>query len=582
MAKHPQRSLLILVCSLVLVCVLLDLLVPGPVKADVGVMPILPGGSNLKPDKQTPIQMAAEVITMNVRPATEADNAAITLNPEAYGYEFQGKQFQPVWFQAVAEVQADFTMKNPTSEPVSMTVWFPLASVLESVAWDELNPDEIVPSIASFQVAVNGDPLDYAVSELPNPKGEDQPPLPWASFPVTFPAGMETMIYVSYVLPLPQLPKSHALALYYIFQTGAGWSGPIGQAELILNLPYPASTETLAGMPSGGLKPPYFVTRADNDRGIPPGGVLEGNQARWTWKNLEPGPKDDFSILLIEPGSWEALQADREAVKTRPDDGQAWFKLCTTYYYRSHQWQGVKLPANRETYQPLGVEACQEAARLLPLDAAPHYVLAGFYLSELSKNPSYKMLQPVLIELKLGQALEAVQPPSEVYLCDFWEDSSNAECLEAYSANAFQRTPNPTWYASISEYIAETAESIFINATATAEWATQDAKARATLTPRPSATASPTRKATLTSSPSATLTPSPSSTPIPLPTSTLTPLPSSTRIPSTTSQPPPTILPTTAETASRGQGLGLFVAAGVIGLVIVGYLVGILLRRSRK
>ena len=40
------------------------------------------------------------------------------------------------------------------------------------------------------------------------------------------------MLHVSYVLPLLPLPKWYALALYYIFQTGAGWAGPIGQAEL--------------------------------------------------------------------------------------------------------------------------------------------------------------------------------------------------------------------------------------------------------------------------------------------------------------------------------------------------------------
>ncbi len=80
-------------------------------------------------------------------------------------------------------------------------VWFPLASALDK-SW-ELNPDEVVPRIESFQVAVDGNPIDFDVSEWPNPKGADKPPLPWASFPVTFPADKETAIQVSYVLPLP-------------------------------------------------------------------------------------------------------------------------------------------------------------------------------------------------------------------------------------------------------------------------------------------------------------------------------------------------------------------------------------------
>jgi hypothetical protein len=109
-----------------------------------------------------------------------------------------------------------------------MTAWFPLASALEKVGW-ELNPDEIVPRIESFQVTVDSNAVDYTVSELPNPKGADRPPLPWASFPVTFPAGADTNIHVSYLLPLHQAVKGNELALYYIFQTGAGWAGPIGQ-----------------------------------------------------------------------------------------------------------------------------------------------------------------------------------------------------------------------------------------------------------------------------------------------------------------------------------------------------------------
>ena len=155
----PRQSLFLLVCGLVLVCVFIGLLVPSPVRADVGVQPILPGGSNIQSEGDTPIQMAAEKVILNVRLATEADNALVRLNPDAYGL-----QLQSVWFPAIAEVEADFRMKNPTSETVSMTVWFPLASALENVDW-ELNPSEIVPRVESFHVSVDSNPVDYAVSE---------------------------------------------------------------------------------------------------------------------------------------------------------------------------------------------------------------------------------------------------------------------------------------------------------------------------------------------------------------------------------------------------------------------------------
>ncbi len=151
-----QKPTIYLVTGFILTVSILVLLIPSSARADVGVRPILPGGSNIQPEDETPIQMAGEVVTMDVRSATEADNAIILLNPNAYGL-----QIQPVWYPMVAEVQAVFTMTNPTSDDVSLTAWFPLASALENLNW-ELNPDETVPRIASFHVTMDGQPIDYS------------------------------------------------------------------------------------------------------------------------------------------------------------------------------------------------------------------------------------------------------------------------------------------------------------------------------------------------------------------------------------------------------------------------------------
>ena len=145
----PRRSLFLLVCGMVLVLIFLTPLVPppvlAPVLADMGVQPILPGGSNIKPEEETPIQMAAEKVVLNVRPATEVDDTVVARNPAEYGLSgsFDGS---PGMYPAVADVLADFTMMNPTNEVVSLTAWFPLASALETEEWD-LNPGEVVPRI---------------------------------------------------------------------------------------------------------------------------------------------------------------------------------------------------------------------------------------------------------------------------------------------------------------------------------------------------------------------------------------------------------------------------------------------------
>jgi hypothetical protein len=369
------RSFFLLVCGLALVCIVLGLLILLPVRADVGIQPILPDGSNIQPDVETPIQMTAERVVFNVRQATEWDSATIAYNPTAYG--LQNPQI-PIWSLSVAEVSAVFTMTNPTSQELRLIVWFPLASSLESDEW-ESHPGEVAPRIEKFLVAVDEQPITYDISELPNPKGTEFPLLLWASFPVTFPAGQDVLIHVSYLIWAQEDIVGVGMVFSYILQTGAGWDGPIGHAELIFNLPYIASPETISVMPEGGQ--------------------IEGYQARWTWENFEPGPGDDFSIWLIRQERWEDLESARIRVSNWPD-GESWLDLADTYRRLIlGKYQFTR--GFREAYQPLGVQAAQEALRLLPRDGRPHYEMAIFYLAALPENPTIEDLEPLLDELRI-------------------------------------------------------------------------------------------------------------------------------------------------------------------------------------
>lgn len=402
MFPHHKKSP-VPVIFLILAGIFLGLLFPSPALADVGVRPILPGGSDIQPEGQTPIQMAAELVTISVRQASELDNSILQLNPEAYGM-----QFQSVWYNYVAEVQADFTMHNPTTQTISLEAWFPLASTLQSVSW-ELNPDEIVPRIASFQVSVGSTALNYTTSQLPNPKGADKPQLPWASFPVSFAAGADTQIHVSYLLPLTQSVKGSELALYYIFQTGAGWAGAIGRAELVINLPYPASEGTLARVLPDNFSVPYSMP--DIASVVPSGAVMEGNQARWIWTNFEPTAQDDFSAWLIDPLQYQQLQAYLAAVGQNPDDGISWLKLANAY--RLLATTAYDRPSIFATsYLSDGEAAYQKAAELLPDYPAPHTGMAllalSQYLARAEAPP--EIMQRIFDELNIARQLETLHP----------------------------------------------------------------------------------------------------------------------------------------------------------------------------
>lgn len=554
-----RQSLSLLICGLVLVCAFIGLLDPSSVRADVGVQPVLPVGSSIKPGEETPIQMAAEVVTMNVRAATEADNVLVKLNPKSYGYNVL-----PVWFPAIAEVEADFTMKNPTSEVLSMNVWFPLASALENTDWN-FNPGEIVPTIESFQVSVDSNPLDYSVSELPNPKGPDKPPLPWASFPVTFPPGKETVIHVSYALPLKPFPKQPAMILNYIFQTGAGWAGPIGQAKLILNLPFPATAETLAGKGKANLRPVYLPAPA----GLPPGVVLNGNQARWTWENLEPGPEDDFQVWLLQPDRWQELETARALVNAMPQDGLAWLDLASQYYSLSLTSYGRLLPLTfSPSYIPRSIAAYHMAAELLPEHPAPHVSLALLTLAPYmeDKNAPPEVIQYIQNEHKIAKELADKNPSLAIegvmmYMLEdalyaYFSNDATATVDAATQAadraiwNATQTAEATRNYATITVWAIDKSTSMARRATEMACWTTAGADCTATAPP----TVTPALKPTLTTSPTRTSTSTPVSTPHP---TRSTPIP----------------LAQQGQGASQGQYLAVIVAAGVIGMAFIVYLV---------
>ena len=475
------------------------------------------------PGEETPIQMTAEVVRMTVRPATEADNTLIVLTPNLYGF-----QYNPIWFQAVADVEADFTMKNPTGKTVSVTAWFPLASTLETNDWS-LYGEEIPPRIDSFRASIDGEPAEWTLSDRPNPKGSDKAPLPWVSFLVTFPGGEETVIHISYSLPLQPFGNMD-MALYYVHQTGAGWAGPIGSADVTITLPYPASAGTVTGIPPGSLRlPPYYKPSARVNLQVNSG--MTGNQVHLWWRDFEPELKDDIALWLLQPGKWQEIETARLAVQANPEDGRAWLDLGSSYYYLLGA-EFLTLSIFSPTYLLAGMDAYQKAAALLPKHPAPHAGLALF------------SLEPYLVDRNA---------PSDVlrYVQD--------EYLRAKELDA--RDPSLMEEAGISRgllFLCETALDSYYGTTAPQE--------------KESTEGSGTEGTTDTVTPALTTETSPAA-----PVSTETTQP--TRSPS-----PPATPPATEESqpgAGTGGGLTLVIAAaaGVIGLAAAGYL---LVKRSRK
>ncbi len=385
--------------ALVLLGVILAYTAPLPAQADLAVEPILPGGSNLAPGEQTPIEMSLEVVRIDVRQATDADNEIIQSNPFAPEMQYS----QPS-YPVVAEVSAVFTMTNPTTEDIRLNTWFPLSSTLDSIYW-WTGSAQSVPAIADFHVSVSGSELNYIFTRLPSTTEGDNVLLPWAEFLVKFPAQEDTHIEVNYLVPLAQFSEGNALALYYIFQTGAGWAGPIGRAELILSLPYPASAETFRRVSASSIGIPYPWASEQDE--IQDGAVIDGNQVRWTGTNFEPTAQDDFAAWLVDPAMWQELETTRRLVEENPQEGINWLRLAELYCKL-----GTTSTIFKSSYLQPAIEVYQKTAELLPDNPTPHSGIAYLtFLQNSTGNPiPANLMQFIQGEIDIAKALEVQHP----------------------------------------------------------------------------------------------------------------------------------------------------------------------------
>lgn len=410
------------VLTILMLWFMISLVIVYSVQADVGVQPVLPAGSSILPERETVVQMAEEKVVFSVRTPTETDISRLDLDLRDYGMTSQE-------IPLVADVGARFWMLNPQVEPVDMLVWFPLAVTLKNVNYDNFGspmPGSVAPSIREFQVFVENQPVETTITEFPNPNGEEFPLLPWASFPVSFAAGKETLIEVRYLLPAQSIPGNRVTAIFsYILQTGSGWAGPIGKAELVVNLPYPASQETIGQVTSGG--------------------ELNDNQVSWTWTHFEPKAADDFSIELLRLEHWKTLNDLRAAVRANSEDGAAWMELSRLYQTLTTTKGQRIAPGIGVYYHMLAIEAFETTARLLPEESSVHASLAILYLPFPLEETSPQDYQRSLDELRIAEQLEARNPPAEGGISvemvrDFFGDRLDAAATQIVNGMATPTT----------------------------------------------------------------------------------------------------------------------------------------------
>jgi hypothetical protein len=329
--------------------------------------PEMPPGSAIGAGSQTQVEMRSERVLIEVMTRT--------MTAEDFGI---------VSDAAWAQVSAQFFMRNSGQAGERMQVRFPLADPYGLGAFYEGYPE-----VVGFEVWVDGAPKSTTVITSANPLGESWPALRWAAWDTAFPAGQDVVISATYrISPTGYFPEAR---FAYVLSTGAGWKGSIGKADMIVRLPYKATSENVI-LEKGKTTPKS---------------KLSGNEIRWQFVNLEPAQENDLIATILSPNIWQGIVDARAAVKQAPRDAQLWLALGEAYF-RAIPMKYV--PTGGEQYVKLSQQAMQKAVALAPKSAEAHVayaeLLLNLYRFEVEDHPQGATARKIIREAETALKLD--------------------------------------------------------------------------------------------------------------------------------------------------------------------------------
>ncbi len=255
-------------CSLLLFLAALCLLFPSSARADIS-PPETPPGANPQPgEENTQVRMVSETVTLVI------------------------KEKPPSGSLGQAAVIASFQMQNMGNTEERMQVRFPLT--FPSGTHDGFGAP---PEIKDIRVKVNGNSVSTTRVTTENPSKSFDFPIPWAAFEVLFPPAEPVAVEVTYTQEgWGEYPY---VVFRYLLETGAGWYGTIGSADLIVRLPYEANRQNSIFDFSIGFG------QCD------PGAGIEGNEMRWHYEDFEPGYDHNLDVAIVMPEAWKKILTER-------------------------------------------------------------------------------------------------------------------------------------------------------------------------------------------------------------------------------------------------------------------------------
>lgn len=252
-----------------------------------------------------------------------------------------------------AKVEATFEMQNQGDIEERFDTLFPLNN---TEGWGDGFSGN--PIIRNFKVWVNGINISWQELETDNPFDIDYPHVKWASFEIVFPPDELIIIKTSYdIQSSGYFPEA---TFYYILETGQGWFGPILEGDIILELPYEASTENiLSGHPT--MHPFRDKTTAE--------GKFDGNNVQWHFENLEPDAENNWYATIVDTATWKEILSLRDRLEENPEDFSALLRITELYDSIIDFGRGWTIRESAEELIPLSFDAYQQALAINPNDA---------------------------------------------------------------------------------------------------------------------------------------------------------------------------------------------------------------------
>jgi hypothetical protein len=383
------------------------------VRADIAPPKTPPGSALLPEDEGTAVRMVSETVTLEI--SSDPQNASRT----------------------IARTHAVFTMRNLGHVDETMAARFPL-----SFPDGSSDGSFQFPEIPSVSVKIDGLSVPTRRELQPPIEGggyRERDEIPWAVFDVTFPRSRDVVVEVTYtVTGYGYYPQS---TFEYVLETGAGWYDTIGEADIIVELPYDASDLNV------------LLDRTSPQDGSVEFEFTEGAQPRWHYENLEPTSGDNIQITVLAPALWQTVLKETAAVSTSPGDGEAWGRLAKAYKESARGPKGwLREDMGSRTLTDLSTNAYQECLELLPKDALWHYgyadLLWSMYFRDIrfsGKVDSEGLLPRALFELQATLALDPDNPQAIELLQWIESDVPGAMSIDgtSYTFLALTATPLP-------------------------------------------------------------------------------------------------------------------------------------------